>query len=269
MPATVRVGSAPVHIGPSAVYTQITTLNQGTQIRLRGRTAPGDWVYACCLADLSSFWIRPAYVDVTNTLLPTAVPTNADPRSLRWLALQAPDPALTPRPIATSILFGDFPLARYDAANTGRVPLLPSGGLARVWPEGNQSGNAFVAPMVVLGSATVILYNSDGDAYSLFWDAGNQRWKYTIRPEVRFAPALAGNVVYLLNGSTVSALQDQGGAAALVGQATLPNTPLTPINVWLNMLFLGAGDNGDSRLLALRRDNLNDQRAFDLPVGAI
>ncbi len=272
MPATIRVSSAPVHIGPSAVYTQITTLNQGRQIRLRGRTAPGDWVYACCLDDLSSFWIRPAYVNVDNTVLPTAVPTTSDPKNLRWLALQPADPALTPRPIPTSIAVGDFPLAHYDAANTGRVPMLPSGGLTKYWPlqpDGNQSGSAFTSPMVVLGTATAILYNSDGNVYSLYWDAGNQRWKYAVQPEVRFAPALSGNVIYVLNGSTVSALQDQGGAAGVVGQVNLPNTPQTPINVWLNMLLLGAGDNNDARLLALRRDNLNDQRVFETPSGAI
>ncbi len=272
MPATIRVSSAPVHIGPSAVYTQITTLNQGAQIRLRGRTAPGDWVYACCLADLSSFWIRPAYINVDNTLLPTAVPTTSDPKSLRWLALQPADPALTPRPIPTSIAFGDFPLARYDAANTGRVPTLPSTGLTKLWPlqaDGNQSGSAFSSPMVVLGTATVILYNSDGNIYSLFWDGGNQRWKYAIQPEVRFAPALAGNFIYAINGSTVSVLEDRGGATGVVGQVNLPNTPQTPINIWLNMLLVGAGDNNDARLLALRRDNLNDQRVFETPSGAI
>jgi len=269
MPATVRIANAPVHVGPSAVYTQITTLNEGTPIRLRGRTAPGDWLYACCLPGDNSFWIRPAYVNVNNTVLPTAVPTNADPLSLRWLALQAPDPVLTPRPVPSSIPPGDFPLARYDAANTGRVPMLPSGGLTRAWTENYQTGNAFLTPPVVLGTTTVVFYNSDGDMYSLFWDAGNQRWRNTIRPEIRFAPALFGNVLYVLNGSTVSALQDQGGAAALVGQAGLPNTPQTPITIWLNMLLVGVGDGGDARLVALRRDNLGDPRFFDTPSGTI
>ena len=200
------------------------------------------------------------------------MPTTSDPKNLRWLALQPADPALTPRPIPTSIASGDFPLARYDTANTGRVPTLPSTGLTRLWPlqaDGNQSGSAFSSPMVVLGTATVILYNSDGNIYSLFWDGGNQRWKYAIQPEVRFTPALAGNFIYAINGSTVSVLEDRGGAAGVVGQVNLPNTPLTPINIWLNMLLVGAGDNGDARLLALRRDNLNDQRVFETPSGAI
>jgi outer membrane protein assembly factor BamB len=273
MPATVRAASAPVYIGPSAVYTQITTVNQGMAVRLRGRTAAGDWVYACCLADLTSFWIRPAYVEVTNTQLPVAAPTDADTKSLRWLAQQAPDQLLTPRPTPTSIQYGDFPLARYDAANTGRVPMLPGGQLTKLWPLAPtefQSGSPFVSPMVVLGQETVIGYNSDGNVYSLFWDFGNQRWKYALQPTMSLAPTLVGRVIYLLNGSTLNALQDQGGAVSPYGQSlNLPNTPQTPINVWLNSLLLGVGDGGDSRLLALRLDNLADQRSFDLPTGAM
>jgi outer membrane protein assembly factor BamB len=164
-------------------------------------------------------------------------------------------------------------LARYDAANTGRVPVLPSGSLTKLWPldpKDNQGGNAFTSPLVVLGTETVIGYNADGNVYSLFWDQGNQRWKSALQPEVRLAPTLAGRTIHMLNGSSLTSLADQGGSAALTPSPTaLPNTPLTPINVWFNTLLLGVGDGGDARLLALRRENPADQRAFEPPSGTI
>jgi hypothetical protein len=124
--------------------------------------------------------------------------------------------------------------------------------------------------LVVLGTETVVGYNADGNVYSLFWDQGNQRWKYHCSRKFAFAPTLAGRTVHLLNGSTLTSLADQGGSAALTpSPAALPNTPLTPINVWFNTLLVGVGDGGDARLLALRRENPIDQRSFDPPSGNI
>lgn len=270
MPATVRVGSAPVHIGPSAVYTQITTLNQGTQIRLRGRTAPGDWVYACCLNDLSSYWIRPAYVNVDNATLPTGAPTGSDPKSLRWLAIQPPDPVLTPRPVPTGIPAADFPLAYYNAANTGRVPILPSGGLTDAWPSANsQAGQEFTSPVAVLNGTSVIAANNDGNLYGLFIDGGNQRWRAPLPAGVRLAPSLHGNFVYLLNANTLTTFEDQNGNPALVGNLTLPVPARTPINIWLDTLFVGAGDGDGAQLIALQRPALTNTVTFNEPTGAI
>lgn len=269
MPASVN-RTAEVYVGPSSVYTftPTITVNQGTAISLRGRTPAGDWVYACCLSDARPFWIRPAYVDVANNVLPTAAPTDADPENLRWLALQAPDPALTPRPVAPSVQPGDYPLARYDAANTGRVPALPSGGLNLLWPQSSesfQSGSPFSSPMIVQGG-TVAIFNSDQNFYGLFWDGGNQRWKYNVQTVVNLWPALADNVMYSAYGSTLLALQDQNSAIFNVGQTNLEGTANTPVSVMRDMVLVGTAE---SRLIIMKRSDLNVHRFFDDPAGTI
>ena len=97
--ATIRPGDTQVRVGPSNVYTVTGVMPANSAVRLRGRTASGDWIYACCFGD-KSFWVRRAYVNIANNSLPSGAPQGSDPNDSRWLPIQLPDPTLAPRPIS-------------------------------------------------------------------------------------------------------------------------------------------------------------------------
>jgi outer membrane protein assembly factor BamB len=268
--ATLRSADTAVRVGPSNTYTVSASIAANTVLRLRGRTPAGDWVYACCIPNTATtFWVRSAYVTIGNNTLPPGAPSDADPNNASWLAVQPPDPALIPRPTPTGIPVGDFPLAHYDSQNSGRVPSLPNAPLQQSWFNLPQAGLGFVSPVAVSG-ASVLASNADNQFYSLDLNAGSQRWRYDLQNSTQWAPSIQDGLIYLsYAGRSVAALQDQGNAAGLIWQSDLPQNATSPFNIWLDTLFIGAGESGEARLVAVRRNNPAERREFAEPNARV
>jgi outer membrane protein assembly factor BamB len=268
--ATSRAADTQVRVGPSNTYTVSASIAANTALRLRGRTPAGDWVYACCIPNTATtFWVRRAYVNIANNTLPPGAPTDADPNSSSWLVVQPLDPALIPRPTPTGIPAGDFPLAHYDSQNSGRVASLPNGPLQQSWFNLQQAAQAFVSPIAVSG-ASVLASSQDSQLYSLDLNAGTQRWRYNLQNTTQLAPSIQDGLIYIsFAGRSMAALQDQGNAAGLIWQSDLPQNATSPFNIWLDTLFIGAGEGGDARLLAIRRNNPAERREFAEPNARV
>jgi outer membrane protein assembly factor BamB len=268
--ATLRGADTAARVGPSNTYTVTAAIAANTPLRLRGRTAAGDWVYACCIPNTATaFWVRRAYVNIANNTLPPGAPSDADPNSPSWLAVQPLDPALLPRPTPTGIPAGDFPLAHYDSQNSGRVPSLPNAPLQQAWFNLQQSAMGFVSPVAVSG-ASVLASSADNQFYSLDLGAGSQRWRYNLQNSTQLAPSIQDGLIYLAyGGRLIAALQDQGNTAGLIWQSDLPFNATSPFTAWLDTLLIGAGEGGDARLIALRRTNPAERREFVEPNGRV
>jgi outer membrane protein assembly factor BamB len=268
--ATLHSADTAVRVGPSNVYTVSATVAANTPLRLRGRTPAGDWVYACCIPNTATpFWVRSAYVTIANNTLPSGAPSDADPNSPSWLAVQPLDPVLIPRPTPTGIPLGDFPLARYDAANSGRLPTLPNAPLQQSWTTLQQAAQPFVSPVAVSG-ASVLASSQDNQFYSLDLGAGTQRWRYNLQNTIQYAPAIQDGLIYLVfGGRSILSLQDQGNSAGVIWQSDLPQGATSPFTAWLDTLFIGAGEGADARLIAVRRSNPAERREFVEPNGRI
>ncbi len=155
-----RAANTTVYIGPSTFYTPTTDLLPAyTSIRVRGRTQSGDWLFGCCLNNNQLFWVRTAYVTIAGNPVPVGFPagvdTNSvqwDPNNPKWLPPSQLDPVLTPRPQPTLIPPGDYPLARYDRGNSGRLPALPNSSLQNGWGSiFGQASQSFRSPVAVSG----------------------------------------------------------------------------------------------------------------------
>lgn len=268
--ATMRSADTTVYVGPSNVYTVAAVIAPNTGVRLRGRTPAGDWVYACCIPNTAtSFWVRRAYVTITGNSLPTGAPSDADPNNPSWLAVQPPDTTLSPRPTPTGIPLGDFPLAHYDRANSGFVSTLPNPPLQQSWASLPQAAQGFVSPAAVSGP-NVLAFSADNQLYNHDLSSGTQRWRFNLQSISRSAPSIQDGLIYLLLGErSLVCLQDQGNAAGLIWQSDLPFNATSAMTIWLDTIFIGAGEEGDARLLALRRSNPNDRREFAEPNGRV
>ena len=250
--------------------TVSATLAANTPLRLRGRTPAGDRYYACCIPNTATtFWVRSAWVNIANNTLPAGAPSDADPNNPSWLAVQPIDPILVPRPTPTGIPLGDFPLAHYDAANSGRVPSLPNAPLQQSWTNLQQAAQAFVSPVAVSG-ASVLASSQDNQYYSLDLGAGTQRWRYNLQNTTLLAPAIQDGLIYLVfGGRSILSLQDQGNSAGVIWQSDLPQNATSPFTAWLDTLFIGAGDGGEARLIAIRRSNPAERREFGEPNSRV
>ena len=86
----------------------------------------------------------------------------------------------------------------------------------------------------------------------------------------QLAPSIQDGLIYLLlGGRTLTALQDQGNAAGLIWQSDLPFNATSSMTIWLDTIFIGSGDGGDARLVAMRRADPNDRREFVEPNGRV
>jgi outer membrane protein assembly factor BamB len=264
-------------VGPSTFYTQTEVmLPPNTQIQLNGRTPSGDWLYGCCLNNNQSFWVRPAYLTISNNPTPVNFPAGVDlnspqwnPNNPKWLPIFPLDPVLAPRPQPTSAPFGDYPLARYDRGNTGRVPMLPRPPLLDGWGGTVQAGASFRSPAAVIG-ANVISANDDGQVYSLNRENGSQRWRYSLSNTGNLAPAINEGLIYLpYAGNRMIVLQDAGNVANLASDVDLLAAITTSPTFLNDAIFVGVGDGADARLVALKRDNLADRRTFEAPQARL
>ncbi len=249
--ARLRV-DAPVYVGPSTAYTQTMTVPAGTRILLRGRTASGEWVFACCEAQVEG-WIRQAYVVIQDNPPPPELPAEIDPNDPRRLVerrpqVSPPQPLATPTPIPPD----DYPLYRRDPAARAWTasPFLTPLGFA--WPVPAQAGRAMSSPVLVAGDA-VFVASQDFYIYSFFKEVGNQRWRHLLPQVVEQAPAIQDTVLYAVDlDGTVWALQDQGNRASVLWSVPLGVQPSAGINLWGDLLFIPGVDHG---LYALDRRN--------------
>lgn len=264
-------------VGPSTFYTQTeVVLPPNTQVQLSGRTSAGDWLYGCCLANNQYFWVRPAHLNISNNPVPASFPSGVDtnspqwnPNNPKWLPIYPLDPSLAPRPQPTSPPFGDYPLARYDRGNTGRLPMLPRAPLLDGWGGTVQAGASFRSPVAVMGP-NVISANDDGQVYSLNRENGSQRWRYSLSSTGNLAPAINEGLIYLpYAGNRMIVLQDGGNIANLSSDVDLPAAITTSPTFLNDAIFVGVGEGGEARLVAMKRDNLGDRRTFDLPQSRL
>ena len=119
---------------------------------------------------------------------------------------------------------------------------------------------------MTVSGASVLASSLDNQLYSLNLDSGNQRWRYDLQGYTQQAVSIQDGLLYLAyTGRRIAAMQDQGNAAGMIWQKDLPFEPTTPFTIWQDMLFIGVGDGGDARLLAIRRQNPDDRREFNDP----
>ncbi|HAJ38265.1 MAG TPA: hypothetical protein DCL15_21550 [Chloroflexi bacterium] len=266
-----------VYVGPSTFFTPTTNaLPPSAQIRLRGRTPNGDWLFACCLNDNQVFWVRPAYVTITGNPTPVGFPSDAnigspqwDPNNPKWLPIVQIDPVLTPRPQASAIPPGDFPLPRYDRANTGRVPMLPQSQLQNGWGGGALASQPFRSPVSVSG-ANVLAISQDNQLYSMNRDSSSQRWRYELGGSGDLMPTINNGLIYApFGGNRLRVVQDAGNSANPVADIQLPANATSSATFFNDVVFIGVGEGDGARLMAMKRDNYADQRFFEEPQARI
>lgn len=276
MQATSRAVNTTVFIGPSTYYTATGMLTPNSVVRLRGRTTSGDWLLGCCINDNQTYWVRPAYVTIAGNPNPPGFPANVDtsqpqwnPNNPRWLPVFPPDSLLIPRPTPTLPPLGDYPLARYDRGNTGRVPAFPRPPLQSSWGGLSQAAQEFVSPLAVLGP-NVVASSQDGQIYSINRDSGTQRWRFNLGTTTNVAPAGQDNLLYIpYSGNKMVILQDAGDRANVISTVDLPGAASTSPTFLNDVIFLGVGDGDTSQLIAMRRENPADRRVFDEPTSRL
>ena len=265
------------YVGPSSFYTRTdVNLPPNTSIQLRGRTQAGDWLLACCINSNQNFWVRPAYLNIVNNPTPPFFPPGVDLNSPqwdvnnpRWLPIIPVNGSLALRPQPTPVQFGDYPLARYDRGNTGRVPVLPRAPIQDNWGNIAQIERPFRSPVAVVG-ANVIVSNDDGHLYSFNRDFGSQRWRYNLSSTGSLAPAINDTRIFFpYAGNRIIVLQDGGNFASLVADVELPGVVTTSPTFLNDVVFIGVGDGADAQVVAMRIDNLGDRRTFTPPQSRV
>lgn len=265
------------YIGPSSFYTRTdVSLPPNTSIQLRGRTQAGDWLLACCINNNQNFWVRPAYLNIVNNPTPPFFPPGVDLNSPqwdvnnpKWLPIIPVNGSLAPRPQPTPVQFGDYPLARYDRGNTGRLPVLPRAPIQDNWGNITQLERPFRSPVAVMG-ANVIVSNEDGHLYSFNREFGSQRWRYNLSSTGSLAPAINDTRIFFpYAGNRIIVLQDGGNFANQVADIELPGVATTSPTFLNDVVFIGVGDGTDAQVVAMKIDNLGDRRTFTAPQSRV
>jgi outer membrane protein assembly factor BamB len=253
--------AAPLRLGPSNVYTVVTTLNPDTKVTVLGRNPSGEWLYICCAENQQNqapTWVRQAYVRPRDNQLQSGAPEGSNPNDVRWLAIQ-PAPSYLPL-IPTPVPPGadDYPFYRYDRHGQGRVDQLPLPPLGEAWPADATAGGALSSPVAVMGSS-VLVGSADNHLYSFERQTGSQRWRFNLCQDgctqINQAPMVYENEIFIIDQNrTVWAMNDQGGPNVL-WRVRLDQSALTSFNIYSETLFLATGEGASHTLLALDRDN--------------
>lgn len=188
-------------VGPSSIYTATAAIPFGANITLQARDTTGEWLYFCCLPNSSTpAWIRAANVSPINNPTPPPPFSGLNPNDTRWLQVRPAEPGLAPLPVNTPAPVADFPMARVDRANTGRVAQLPQLPLQIGWdPSGSAglAGGAFTSGIMVF-NANVVAASTDGHVYSFDRESGGQRWRYFVGETVTATPLALNGIIYVL-----------------------------------------------------------------------
>jgi outer membrane protein assembly factor BamB len=247
-----------IRVGPSSLYTQTGTIAIGAQVTLLARDNTGEWLYVCCVPNTNNpGWMRS--VSARPTLNPTlpAPQETSEANNIRWLTVRGPDANLTPVPASAPAAPSDFPMARHDAGNTGRVPTLPRLPLQLGWPAGGQAGLAggpYTSGAIVVGNS-VIAASADGHVYSFDRDSGSQRWRFFLGEVVRATPLADGGLIFVVTETgRLIALEDQGLQAVQRWTQSLNLQPRGMVAAAGRILLTGRAPEGE-RLLILDRGN--------------
>lgn len=255
-----------LRLAPMNTHTPVATLVAGTEIRLRGRDASGEWMYICCV-DNEPRWIRQAYAPPRDNQLPPNAPAGATPNDVRWLPTQPWPGNIYQNPPATPIPSQDYPLFRRDRANTGRVPGELPEYLNQRWRA--ETTGEITTPALVYGSF-VLVASTDRHIYGFDRTEGNQIWKYNINAVINQPPALQDNVYYFVDD------QNRAAAIALGTQNPLWQTRLAVPNisdsatadtgfvVAGDALFVGVKHNDRHYIIQLDRHRGGVLRSFDI-----
>ncbi len=260
-----------VRVGPSSLYTQTGTIAIGTQVTLLARDSTGEWLYVCCAPNTNNpGWMRSVSARPTgNPTLPAPLATT-EANDIRWLTVRGPDANLTPIPASSLPAPSDFPMARHNAANTGRVAALPRLPLQLGWPAGGQAGlagGAFTSGAIVVGGS-VIAASADGHIYSFDRDSGSQRWRFFLGEGVRATPLADGGLIFVVTESgRLVALEDQGLQAVQRWSEALGVQPRGMVAAAARILLTARAADGE-RLLILERNSGSLLRSVNLGAAA-
>lgn len=256
-----------VRVGPSSLYTQTGTIAIGTQVTLLARDTTGEWLYVCCAPNTNNpGWMRAVAARPTlNPTLPAPLAT-AEANDIRWLTVRGPDANLTPIPASLPPPPADFPMARHDRGNTGRVAALPRLPLQLGWPPGGQAGLAgggYTSGAIVVGSS-VIAASADGHVYCFDRDSGSQRWRFFLGEDMRATPLADGNLIIVVTESgRLVALEDQGLQAVQRWTQALGVQPRGMVAAAGRILLTGRANDGE-QLLILDRNSGSLLRSVNL-----
>ncbi|MEZ4863034.1 MAG: PQQ-binding-like beta-propeller repeat protein [Caldilineaceae bacterium] len=239
--------------GPSNLNITTTPIASGVELSLRGRDETGEWVYVCC-PDNFSYWLRLAYVDIRDNVLPTTAPTEAPTNDVRLLLLQPPPPTTVPVFTPTPIPSDQYPLYRHDRYNSGQVPSLPGPPLQPGWSNPDQAGNVLISPAVV-NATHVIVASADNSLYAFNRTTGRREWGYVVAQPVHMAPLIQDTWIYFVDDTgRVVGLEDVNGVQ-FRWQQTLNEPPVS------NLLF------ADNRLYLITRSASNQYLLHSLDRG--
>jgi outer membrane protein assembly factor BamB len=230
--------SMQLYVGPSSIYTATGSLGVDSEIRLYGRDATGEWVYACCV-DNELAWARQADVRIEGNQLPSDLDDDENANDVRWLRFEPTLSTLRPLPAPTPIPEGDFPLFRFTPDNRGRIQPLPNlSAAAKPWITEPQAGGSLVSPVVVAGSSAIVA-SSDGHLYSFDRVNGNQRWRTNLGQLITVSPAVDNSLIYVADDNgVVRALRDLGNATDELWSRSLGAPPISGINIFSRTLFI-------------------------------
>ena len=254
--------SALTYDGPSVRYDELTPIPHNTEIRLRGRTDNGEWVYACCTGDNQSFWIRQVLAPPTDNDFYDILPTETPSDNVRWLAVEPTQAAPTPIVTPTLIPASDYPLARRDPANHARVDQLPQPPMNTFWQKG-VAPDSLVSQPIVEGN-NVFTASQDRHLYSLDRQGGNQRWRAAINESSKHPVAVANGQVFLIDDAgMVYQWRISEEASLIQRQLSPPCAGLNLVDKYVIAAVDGIGDSSDQIILM-------DRESGDLSLnGAI
>ena len=234
--------------GPSVRYDELTPIPHDTEIRLRGRTEDGEWVYGCCTGDNQSFWIRQAIAPPTGNDFYDILPTETPSDNVRWLAVEPTQAAPTPIVTPTLIPASDYPIARRDPANHARVDQLPQLPVITSWQKG-VAPDALVSQPIVEGS-NVFTASQDRHLYSLDTLGGNQRWRAAIKEPSNYPVAVAnGQVLLIDNTGLVHQWRISDESSLIQRQLSPPRAGLNLADKYVIAAVDGTGDSSDQIVL--------------------
>jgi outer membrane protein assembly factor BamB len=250
----IRDDRTSLRLGPSNVYTATTEqLGQNAPVTIIGRNPSGEWIYVCCLANQTPYWVRQAYARPSGNPTPSGAPEGTNPNDVRWLPIQPPPAYLPALPPPVPPGPDDYPLYRYDRHGQGRVDQLPSPTLNIKWLA--EAGQSLRSPVAVMG-ASVLVASADNELYSFHRDDGHQLWRFHLGQIVSLAPmTYQGEIFVVDQNRMVSALEDHGNGATRIWGVTLEQPALSSFNIFSDTLFIATGDEADHTLIALHRDN--------------
>ncbi len=267
--------NARFYTGPSQRYPTLEAVPPlGQRLTLTARDDFGEWVYACCDANLTG-WIRQAAARPTANPASSAIPAGAEINDVRWLPtrtavdLGGGTPSPTPTATPTQAPASQFPLYRQNRWNHAQVERLPEPPYAFEWTGRATTAGSLLSGVVMVNNS-VMVTSDDNHIYSFEYPSGNQRWRRDIGSPVSFSPAVQGDLIFVVDQSgVVTALRDQGTQADVLWRQNLGITPTSPINIAEDQLLISAASTTAQNLISRDLNTGQERWRFNaVPMGA-